>query len=457
MKTIWQKTTDASGAGDWFYEFTAAEDRRFDDHLIPFDIFTNLAQASMLEKAGIFHGDEAEKTGEVLRKLYQNWEKGSYRLDDDDEDVHSAVEKNLTRELGDTGKKIHTGRSRNDQVLTDIRLFLKQEIRSTASAWLSIAGLLNTLAVQNRGIYFAGFTHTQPAMPVSADAWAAGYLELLLADLKSLQQAYEINDCCPLGSAAGYGVPFLEVDREYLAQLLGFEQTQQAVTAAQLSRGAFELRIVDALGYGAGTFNRMASDVIWFLNPLMGIVELSDDQVSGSSIMPQKRNPDVWELIRASRHEFSGWSVQMGSLGANLISGYHRDLQLTKKIAMQSVFASGRLSEAVRHALAGLKFKPEAARNSLTPDLLATHKANEYVKQGMPFREAYRKVAGELASLSENDFGDLSATYLHSGAPGRYDENHYLDQIKSLQNWLDRENDKWNRAKAGLLNRHPDK
>ncbi|MEX0929062.1 MAG: lyase family protein, partial [Balneolales bacterium] len=282
-------------------------------------------------------------------------------------------------------------------------------------------------------------------------AWAAGYLELLIADLKSLRQAYEISDCCPLGSAAGYGAPYFNLDRAFTTKALGFRETQQAVPAAQLSRGPFELRIIDALGYGAGTFNRIASDIIWFINPLMNLVELSDDQVSGSSIMPQKRNPDVWELVRGSHHEFTGWSVQMASLGANLISGYHRDLQLTKKIVMQSVFAANRLSLAVNHALEGLTFNREAAHKSLTPELLATHKANEYVNQGMPFREAYRKVAGELDSISVSDIEDLSSTYTHSGAPGLYDERYYAGQITAAENWLSGENNKWDDVQKSLL------
>lgn len=451
MKTIWQKTADATGAGDWFYEFTAAEDRQFDHHLIPYDIFTNLAQARMLEKVGIFNQEESTNTASALIKLYSEWERGSYQLSNDDEDVHSAIEKYLTQELGNAGKKIHTGRSRNDQVLNDIRLFLKQEIRSVASTWLSIAGLLHKLAKDNRGIHFAGFTHTQPAMPTSVDAWAAGYLELLIADLKSLQKAYETNDSCPLGSAAGYGVPYFNVDRDFISELLGFAKTQQAVTACQLSRGTFELRIINALGYGAGTFNRLASDVIWFLNPLMDLVQLSDDQVSGSSIMPQKRNPDVWELIRGSHHEFSGWSVQMSSLGTNLTSGYHRDLQLTKKVVMQSTFAAERLSVAVKHALEGLKFNPDVAKRSLTPDLLATHKANEFVKQGMTFREAYRKVADELESINVDDYDDLSATYNHIGSPGSYNEDYYARQINQSRNWLAQEDEKWNSIKMRLL------
>ncbi|MEX2396154.1 MAG: lyase family protein, partial [Balneolales bacterium] len=286
-------------------------------------------------------------------------------------------------------------------------------------------------------------------------AWAAGYLDLLLADIESLQQAYEVNDCCPLGSAAGYGVPYFEVDREYLTHLLGFGKMQKNVTSSQLSRGTYELRLIDALGYGAGTFNRMASDVVWYANPLLNLVELSDDQVSGSSIMPQKRNPDAWELIRGSHHEFSGWSVQMSSLSTNLSSGYHRDLQLAKKFVLQSTFAANRLGVAVKHALSGLKFNIESARQSLTPDLMATHKANEYVRQGMTFREAYRKVAAELDSINVDAYDDLSATYNHSGAPGHYNGNHYLEQIKNSQNWLDHEIDKWGGIKENLFHFNP--
>lgn len=424
MKTLWQKGEEA-GQQDWFNVFTASEDRLYDADLIPYDLKVNQAQARMLRRAGLFNEIEEQQTLQELDRLEERWRKGAFQLEEDDEDVHSAVEKALIERLGDTGKKIHTGRSRNDQVLTDMRLYLKDRLEAVRLAWVAIGHRLDELASEYNGVFFAGTTHMQPAMPTSADAWAAGYLELLLQDLESLTHAERMIDCCPLGSAAGYGVPHIPVDRELLARELGFDRVQEAVASAQLSRGLYEKRAVDALGYGAMTFNRMAGDIIGFVSSPHPVVRLSDEQCSGSSIMPQKRNPDAWELIRAESHEFSGYSAHLTGLTGNLASGYHRDLQVVKKVVMQACKRAEKIAGAVQYVLAGLSFDAGQAEKTLTPPVFATHEANRVVMEGVPFRDAYRRAGSDSESLQPLSPEQLKASYAHQGAPGRYESDRY--------------------------------
>ena len=492
MKTLWQKKPKEKNAGTdggpdrtWFYHFTAGEDRELDRQLVPYDILVNMAQARMLLKIGIYTADGSEKVTSALREAWQMWCRGDFDLGPEDEDVHSAVEKFLTQMAGEDGARIHTGRSRNDQVLADMRLFMKDAILEIAGEWLRIAHRLEKLANVYRGVCFAGLTHTQPAMPHSVDAWASGYLDMLRSDLIAFRQAFELIDQSPLGSAAGYGVPHIPVDREFLANELGFAALQVPVAVSQLSRGRFEMQLVDALSYGALSFNRMASDVVLFMHPSWSLVTLSEDQVSGSSIMPQKRNPDAWELIRAGYHDLQANRLHLSAVPANLTSGYHRDLQLVKKSVMSALRQSKLLAEAVRHALTGLEFDREAAGRTLTDDLFATHHANRLVSRGVPFREAYRQVAesggrqssaikpGAMISGTEESTEKKSGgsaakescpqesvpysqtiieTYHHSGAPGTGIPDYILKDVRQLQKWVSEQKEHSEKTKQNLLN-----
>ncbi|MFN2373827.1 MAG: lyase family protein, partial [Cyclonatronaceae bacterium] len=305
-----------------------------------------------------------------------------------------------------------------------------------AGLWIDSAIMLHELAARNNGVFFAGHTHMQPAMPTSVDAWAHGYISLLMNDLENMKQAMHHIDRSPLGSAAGYGVPLIAVDRAFIASQLGFGSVQTAVTAVQLSRGVSELRVVDALGYGASTFNRIAADVVGFVHPDRGIASVSPDQQSGSSIMPQKKNPDVWELIRASGHEYAGWRAVLAGIGANQPSGYHRDLQLTKKTVMQACLHAKKLAGAVCMSLRGLSFNPDACRNTLSRELFATREANRLTVEGIPFREAYRRVAASLHDLTIPDNEQIRADYAHTGAPGHYHPDEVITAIKHHREWL---------------------
>lgn len=451
VQTLWGKSGNTAGNRDWFFEFTAREDRELDRRLVPYDILANLAQARGLHRVGIITEDERDQMLDVLRALWKQWESGAELVTDADEDVHSAIERELTQRLGDTGKRIHTGRSRNDQVLCDMRLYLRAELLQLMEPLLALIQRFREIADAHPNVYFPGYTHTQPAMPHSVDAWCAGFIDLLLADLESLKAAVSAQRWSPLGSAAGYGVPHLPVDREYLAQLLGFEGAQPGVAAAQPGRGALDLRAVDALGYAALTLNRIGSDVVTFANPDLGWVVLSDEQTSGSSIMPQKRNPDAWELIRGAAHRFTGWSAQLFSLSSNLGTGYHRDLQNIKPVVMGAVEASAALYEAAENALAGLSFNPKKAEERLSKALFATHRANMYVADGVPFRDAYRKTAADLESLEIPVSTDITASYNHFGSPGEASAVHYDERIALMSEWVRKQQDTFRDKRDMLL------
>ncbi len=467
MQTLWQKgagstkgpaesDSESGSESNWFYRFTAEEDRELDRRLIPYDILVNIAHARMLHKIGVYDDEGFRKVTGALSEIHRLWSDGDFDLGPDDEDVHSAIEKFLTGKAGPDGARIHTGRSRNDQVLADMRLYMKVSISEIAGEWIAIAHRLAEIAEAQNGVMFAGLTHTQPAMPHSADAWAAGYLDLLSSDLTALKHAYEVIDQSPLGSAAGYGVPHIPVDREFVAKELDFARVQEPVAASQLSRGRFEMQLIDALSYGALTFNRMAADVVLFMHPSWSLLTLSEDQLSGSSIMPQKHNPDAWELIRGAYHDFQSARTHLSGIPANLTSGYHRDLQVVKKSVMAAVGQSKLLSEAVRQALSGLTFNEEAAKRTLTPEVFATHRANKLVAGGMPFREAYRRVAAELEKAQSESGGMASGAsdveiYRHTGAPGSGIPDYLLDAIKVPEQWLMEQNKRMGQMKSRLL------
>ena len=437
MSKLWDKKQGKQVDRTWFFEFTASEDRAYDDYLIPFDIKCNLAQNAMLHKIGIMPDVEFASIHSALVGYYDDWKIGKFYLTDEDEDVHSAIENRLTSDCGDAGKKIHTGRSRNDQVQTDIRLFTKSKLMDVVQDWLQIAEILTQIAQNNKGVFFCGYTHTQPAMPSSVDAWVYGYIDMILSDISSIQHAFEQIDRNPLGSAAGFGVPYLAIDRELTTSLLNFSQTQHAVISVQSSRGKLEKQVAQSLESGMFSFNRMASDVIHFANSEVGIVELSEDQTSGSSIMPQKRNPDAWELIRSGYGQISGHVNQLSMSGVNLISGYHRDLQITKKHLIDSIQSTLKINSAVIHCLNGLRFNKDRCEKSLTNEVFATHKAIQSVLDGSNFRDAYQQSTTTDDSELESHKSQLKNSYHVEGFPGNPAQEFYQNLIRSYQQWVD--------------------
>ncbi|HKJ46639.1 MAG TPA: lyase family protein [Balneolales bacterium] len=450
MKTLWQHSNKPYGS-DWFFNFTAAEDRLYDEFLIPYDVFSNIAQVMGLHKISLLNGNEKDELLDKLREIYQLWDNNEFHLNETDEDVHSAIEKYLTSKCGDTGKKIHAGRSRNDLILSDIRLYTKVQLRDIFSQWLQITDILKDKTANNHGIFFPGYTHTQPAMPNSADAWFMGYLELFMLSFDAVIESYYAVDSSPLGSAAGFGVPHIKIDKSFIADTLGFSKPLYAVTSAQLFRGLAEQKIISALNIAAQVYNRMASDIISYVGMDKQFVQVSDDQVSGSSIMPQKRNPDVWELIRGESHVYAGWLTQLYSLTNNMSSGYHRDLQLVKKILMDALNHMKRLNDAVIHALKGVSFNKDACEKALSRELFATHIANKLTLEGMPFREAYQRAGSIYPEMDVPDNETLSNSYHHEGAPGKCDAQFFDNELQEYATWLDNHNSEWSEILNKLL------
>jgi argininosuccinate lyase len=455
MKTLWHAKGASELDRNWFFDFTAREDRAWDQHLVLHDICSNLAQAKVLFKTGLVSDEEFKNLHRELLKLLDDYQQHLPILSEEDEDVHSAIERHLTAQLGQAGKKIHTGRSRNDQVLNDLRLFQRYTITIVMQQTISIVDQLLRLAGEYEHVFFPGYTHTQPAMPNSMDAWCAGYIDLLIGDLEALELAYQAQRWCPLGSAAGYGVPLLPMDRTFLAEILGFDGPQIAVTACQLGRGSVDLRTIHAYSYLAGSLNRMASDVILFCNPDHGWFYLSEDQTSGSSMMPQKRNPDVFELIRAHAHSFIGYSTQLQSLTSNLISGYHRDLQLVKQVIIQASLELISVLKATEIALRGLRVHKEIAYQKMDPSVFATQTANQKVSEGMSFREAYHTIAANLHQLQTPDLNDLISSYTHLGSIVHPTARLYEDRRASFQHAVEQKKQAWNQMMDRLVHIDP--
>ena len=356
-QTLWQKETQVA---DWMMRFTVGEDWRWDTLLLPFDVAGTRAHAWGLVQAGVLSEEERAQVETELDRLLEAVQAGEVDVRPEDEDSHTVIERYLTERLGDLGKKIHTGRSRNDQVLASLRLYLRERLSALGRQTIRLADVLCDLGEAHDDALMPGYTHLQQAMPTTAGLWALGYAELLAGDLDALKGAHYAVNVSPLGSAAGYGVPGLHLPREAVAKRLGFRAVQTHVTAVQLSRGKLELHVAHALVQVAATINRLASDLVLFSTTEFGFVELPDAYCTGSSIMPQKKNPDVLELARASYHRLIAEMQVLLTLPANLPSGYHRDLQLTKAAIMRSVSPCARSARSAVERYAGRPLSPRA-------------------------------------------------------------------------------------------------
>ncbi len=413
--TLWKKDTQAEG---WVTRFTVGEDYRWDTLLLPYDIRATRAHGWGLLQIGILSPTEFGAIEEALDALEELVYAGTIEVHPEDEDCHTVIEGFLTQEVGDAGKKIHTGRSRNDQVLAALRLYLKDALLVIGEKAVLMGEHLCTLAERYPAALMPGFTHYQRAMPTTAALWALGYAELVASDLDTLQEALAKVDLSPLGSAAGYGVPSLDLPRADIAAKAGFSGVQLHVTAVQLSRGKMEAQVLHALVQVAATINRMASDLVLFNSAEFGFVELPKAFCTGSSIMPQKQNPDVLELARASYHRLVSELHLLLTLPANLPSGYHRDLQLTKEAVMRGCLLGSDLLEAMTQLLPGVRFRTDRMEDALSPDLFATAEALRLVQEGVPFREAYREAAGALGSIQTPPAEEILAAYHVPGDPG---------------------------------------
>ena len=372
-------------------EYTVGNDRELDMRLARYDVQGSLAHIAMLETIGLLTAGELEKLTAGLKEIAAEIEAGRFEIEPGTEDVHSQVELMLTRRLGDAGKKIHSGRSRNDQVLVDLKLFLRDELRQTAEAVKTVFDRLQTLSEQYKEILMPGYTHLQIAMPSSFGLWFGAYAETLVDDMRLIAAAWHIANQNPLGSAAGYGSSF-PLDREMTTRLLGFEALHYNVVAAQMSRGKSERTAANAIAAVAATIGRLAMDICLFMSQNFGFVSLPDNLTTGSSIMPHKKNPDVFEIMRGRCNRLQALPNEIALLTTNLPVGYHRALQLLKEILFPATADIRRTLRMADFMLARLKVNDRILDERKYDYLFTVEDVNRLVLQGVPFREAYRRV-----------------------------------------------------------------
>jgi argininosuccinate lyase len=380
--------------------FLAGEDHLLDQELVMVDCRASLVHARMLHGIGVLDADELAQLERGLAEITALAERGELVITPEDEDGHTAIENALVARCGDAGRKIHTGRSRNDQVLTALRLWEKEKITALLSAIDAYKSALESVCARAGGVELPGYTHMQAAMPTSVGVWLGSFAAAAEDDREILQLAARLVDQCPLGSGAGFGVPVVPMDRERVARELGFARVQENPMYAQLSRGRMDAFLLYACAQVAHGLNRLASDLMLFTTREFAFVELPEAFCTGSSMMPQKRNADVLELIRATFHVVSGEEAKVRNLTASLISGYNRDVQLTKGPLFAGVAATLDALHATTLVLQGLEIDEDACAAALTDELYATERALALVAQGVPFRTAHHRIAEEEAARS---------------------------------------------------------
>ncbi len=417
MSTLWNKGTKAN---DLVEEFTVGNDRVLDLRLAKYDVLGSKAHIKMLESIGLLEKNELKILTKTLDEILGEIEAGDFKLDNDVEDIHSQIELLLTQRLGEIGKKIHSGRSRNDQVLVDIKLFLKDELKKVKTETLSLFDTLQELSEKYKEVLLPGYTHGQIAMPSSFGLWFGAYAESLAEDMYIIKAAYKICDQNPLGSAAGYGSSF-PLDREMTTKELGFESLTYNSIAAQLSRGKCEKVVVSALGSLALTLNKFASDCCMYMSPNYGFIKFPDSLTTGSSIMPHKKNPDVLEIIRGNCNRILAAENEISLLCSNLPHGYHRDFQLLKDIAFPALKLMHKCLLMTEYMLRHIIVNEKILENPIYDYLFTVEEVNKRVKEGMPFRDAYKSVGKEV---QEGKF---------SYKPEKLEHNH-LGSIGNLAN-----------------------
>jgi len=403
--------------------FTVGNDRELDLVLAKYDVIGSLAHARMLYKIGLLSGEEMDQVAKALEGLLEIIMQGRFVIEDAFEDVHSKVEYLLTEKLGDTGKKIHTARSRNDQVLVDMHLYLRDELQEILSLVTSLFELLLSQAEKYQQVLLPGYTHFQIAMPSSFGLWFSAYAESLIDDVYMLKAAWKVVDQNPLGSAAGYGSSF-PIDREETTRLLGFSSLKYNSVAAQMSRGKSEKTVAFALSGLAGTLSKFAYDICLYMNQNFGFVTLPDELTTGSSIMPHKKNPDVFELVRGKCNKIQALPYELTLITNNLPSGYHRDLQLLKEGLIPAIQHTKACLEIVTSSLPKLVVKADILDDKLYDYLFSVEAVNELVQKGIPFREAYKQIGEKIASGEYKP--NKAIKHTHTGSIG----NLALDAIR---------------------------
>jgi argininosuccinate lyase len=421
---LWQKDKTVSSEVE---KFTVGNDRELDLFLAPFDVLGSLAHIEMLQSVGLLSKDDLKMLQEELKDIYNVTRTGNFKLDEGVEDIHSQVEMLLTKKLGDVGKKIHSARSRNDQVLVDLKLFLRSAIEETVNNTKELFDLLLQQSEKYKEDLLPGYTHLQLAMPSSFGLWFGAYAESLVDDLVTLQAAYSIVNKNPLGSAAGYGSSF-PINRKMTTDLLGFDDLNYNVVYAQMGRGKSERIVSSALANIAATLSKLSMDATLFLNQNFNFISFPEELTTGSSIMPHKKNPDVFELIRSHCNRIQALPNEIMLMTTNLPSGYHRDLQLLKEHLFP---AFQNLNDCLR--MAGLMISNISVSKNILQDekykfIFSVEEVNKLVANGMSFRDAYKQIG---ADIEKGNFTyDTSVSHTHEGSIG----NLQTAQVQEMMN-----------------------
>lgn len=424
---LWDKGSNTAVNVD---QFTAGDDRKLDERLAKYDIIGSIAHAKMLASVGLITEKESNDLVQALEGYLKLVEKDDFMIEETFEDIHSKIEFMLTEELGDTGKKIHTARSRNDQVLVDLHLYFKAEI-------IEINGLINVLfeclmklSEQHKNVLMPGYTHMQIAMPSSFGLWFAAFAESLVDDSIVLSAAYKIADQNPLGSAAGYGSSF-EIDRELTTELLGFSTLKYNSIAAQMSRGKLETSLAFAMASMSQTLGKLAMDICLYMGQNFGFLTFPDHLTTGSSIMPHKKNPDVWELIRAKCNRLQSLPNSIAMILSNLPVGYHRDCQLIKETIFPTIDEQKECLKMATYMLDHIQISKEILSDPKYDYLYTVESVNELVKKGMSFRDAYKEVG--LSVESGNYQPDKELNHTHVGSLGNLANEQIKQKMKAVK------------------------
>lgn len=389
MQTLWNKGVEAS---DIVEEFTVGNDRELDTVLAKFDVLGSKAHIAMLSKVGLLDKDEEQTLQKGLDDILSEISDGTFQLTNDAEDIHSQVEMTLTGRYGEIGKKIHSGRSRNDQVLVDIKLYLRSEIEAVKDEMIALFNKFQSLSEEYQDFLLPGYTHAQIAMPSSFGLWFGAYAETLTDDMLVLSAAHKVVNQNPLGSAAGYGSSF-PLDRDLTTKLLGFETMNYNSIAAQISRGKSEKAFAGAIAAVASTLNKFAADCCMYMCTNFRFISFPDELTTGSSIMPHKKNPDVWEILRGKTNRLQSVQNEIALLCTNEPHGYHRDFQLLKDILFPAISELHKCLEMTLYMLDNIIINKEILKNeSLYSPMFTVEVVNNKVVEGMPFREAYKEI-----------------------------------------------------------------
>ena len=444
-KKLWDKNTEVNPEIE---RFTVGRDRELDLLLARYDVLGSIAHSTMLESIGMLTTDEMKSLHNELHNIYSTIEKGDFIIEEGVEDVHSQVELMLTRTLGDTGKKIHSGRSRNDQVLVDLKLFTRHELQCVCEAVKELFDALIAQSERHKDVLMPGYTHLQVAMPSSFGLWFGAYAESLADDMLFLQAAYRMCNRNPLGSAAGYGSSF-PLNRQMTTELLGFDSMNYNVVYAQMGRGKCEKNIAFALASVAGTLAKLAFDACMFNSQNFGFVKLPAECTTGSSIMPHKKNPDVFELLRAKCNRLQALPNDILLIMNNLPVGYFRDLQIIKELFLPAFESLKECIAMATYIVQRIEVNKDILADSRYDAMFSVEEVNRLATEGMPFRDAYKKVGLDIEAGSFTPCKEIRHT--HEGSIGNLCNREICALMESICSGMDF--GKANRAEKALIGR----